>query len=396
MMAAITAAEQGANIQILERLPRVGKKLLATGNGHCNLSNLNSEMNHYHGNPDFIQLIFSQFDRNDTLELFENMGLSWIAESDFGRVFPRSMQASSVLDILRNAMAQRGITENCDATVQRIERTKHDFLIKLGGGDTLQADRVILAAGGRASPNMGSNGSGFTLAEQLGHSIRTPSPAIVQLIWDEPFSKSLKGLKIQASISLKSDGNELRSEIGEIHFMEDGLSGIPALQMARLVNESLEKEQIPVLHINLLPDLQSDDIHKQLMDRMDHFKNQPVQESLISLVHKRLIPVLLKEARIPCDTICSQLNESPVKSLMDALICWKIPVTGTRSWSSAQVTAGGIVTDEVYPSTLESKLVPGLYFAGEIMDVDGDCGGYNLQWAWSSGWVAGKSAADIS
>lgn len=393
MMAAISAAERGPVVEVLERLPRMGKKLLATGNGCCNLSNQNTGLEHYYGDPDFIQDVFSQFGLNDTLTYFENLGLSWITEPDTGRIFPRSLQASSVLDILRNAMAQHGVTETCNVTVKHIDRTDREFLITSGNGNTIQADRVILAAGGRASPNLGSNGSCFALAEQLGHTVHAPRPALVQLTWEQHFSKSLKGLKTLAGITLKSEEKTLRTEIGEIHFIENGLSGIPALQMARGVHALLDQGQSPVLHINLLPDLDKEAIRQQLARRISLFKDQSVQDSLISLVHKRLIPILLNEAGIAPDTICAKLTEDKIRSLTHVLIDWQIPVTGTRSWSSAQVTAGGVLTDEVHPRTLESKIIPGLYFAGEILDVDGDCGGYNLQWAWSSGRVAGKHAA---
>jgi predicted Rossmann fold flavoprotein len=392
MMAAISAAGEGASVQVLERLPRFGKKLLATGNGRCNLTNMNFGMTHYHGNPEFIQSVFSQFDPDTTLKTFEELGLSWIAEPDTGRVFPRSLQASSVLDILRNAMARRGVREICNAAVKQIQKLDGKFRITLGDGNILEADRIILAAGGRASPNMGSNGSGLALAEQLGHSILTPRPAIVQLTCAADFSKRLKGLKIQACITLKSEGKTLRTETGEVLFTEDGLSGIPAMQMARGVHESIGNGQPPVLHIHLMPDLSREKIHTHLVERISQFKNQSIQESLISLLHKRLIPVLLTGAGIDPACLCSQMLENNVQTLADVFTDWRIPVTGTRSWSSAQVTAGGVMTDEVDPATLESRLAPGLYFAGEILDVDGDCGGYNLQWAWSSGRVAGKHA----
>jgi len=396
MMAAIIAAEQGAVVQVLERLPRVGKKLLATGNGRCNLSNQDMTADHYHGDTEFIQSVLSQFGFKETLQQFEQLGLSWIAEPETRRIYPRSLQASSVLDILRTAMKHRDIKETCDAPVKQIQKTDNSFQVLLGSGETIRAGRVILTAGGRASPNLGSNGSGYKLAEQLGHTIRPTKPAVVQLTWKQDFSKRLKGLKVQAAIALKNDEQILRTETGEIHFTDNGLSGIPALQMARLVHEFLDKGQTPVLHINLLPGLTHEDVRKELVNRIHRFPRQSIQESMISLLHKRLIPVLLNKAGIEPGSVCSKMTEMDIKSLIITYTDLQIPVTGTRSWSSAQVTSGGVITDEVNSNTLESKLVPGLYFAGEILDVDGDCGGYNLQWAWSSGWIAGKSAAIIS
>lgn len=393
MMAAISAAEHGADVRILERMPRVGKKLLATGNGRCNLSNLNMGPEHFHGDREFIRAILSECNLDATLKQLENLGLFWISEPDTGRIFPRSLQASSILDVLRNAMDRRGVTETCDAVVQKILRTGRAFQIILGDGHALNADRIILAAGGRASPNLGSNGSGFQLAKQLGHSVSAPRPAIVQLTWKRTFSKRLKGLKVQARIELEGDGKLLRTESGEIHFTEDGLSGIPALQMARLVHDALDKGHTPVLHINLFPDLDRETLAPRLSDRLRRLPDQTVKTGLISLIHKRLIPVILTEAGIDPESFCSRLADDAPEHLIRVLTDWQIPVTGTRSWSSAQVTSGGVITDNVNPRTLESNLVPGLYFAGEILDVDGDCGGYNLQWAWSTGWIAGRHAA---
>lgn len=392
MMAAIAAADHGAGIRVLERLSRVGKKLLATGNGRCNLSNRHMEPDYFHGDPDFIQSVLSRFGLDRTIRQFEAMGLAWISDPE-GRIYPRSLQASGVLDLLRNAMAQRGVVETCETSVQQIKPQGRTFRIMLGDGSTLEAGRVILAAGGRAYPSLGSNGSGFRLAGELGHTIRSPRPAIVQLTWKQKFSRRLKGLKVQARIVLTSDGNALRTESGEILFTEDGLSGIPALQMAQQVHACADKGITPVLHISLFPELDKKTFREQFLNRLLRFQDQPLPDTLITLIHKRLIPVLLSEAGIHPDTLCSQLSDRDRNQLIQVLTDWQIPVTGTRSWSSAQVTAGGIATDEVNPETLESKIITGLYFAGEILDVDGDCGGYNLQWAWSSGRLAGRHAA---
>ncbi len=397
LMATISAAQQGAHVVILERMDRVGKKILATGNGRCNLTNLNIRLENYHGaSSDFIRTVLDQCPLTQTLDHFEKIGLAWQTDGESGRVYPRSCQASSVLDVLRLTCHRLQIEEICNAEVTQVTRKADGFIIILKNGQPISAKKIILAAGGRAAPGLGSNGSGHTLAQKLGHTLVEPFPAIVQLELDVSFIRQLKGVRCDAQISILDGRKTVRTETGEIQFTEYGLSGIPALGMARSVHEIQAGGSIPAICLNLFPEWSSNQLTAHLVNRFQNIADTSIADALISLIHKRLIPVILKQCGIDFHQICGTLTSDDVERLVLILTHWIIQVSGTKSWNEAQVTAGGVDTREVNPETLESKIFPGLFFTGELLDVDGDCGGYNLQWAWSSGWVAGKHAAKKS
>lgn len=396
LMAAIAAARQGVFVTVLDRMPRVGKKILVTGNGRCNFSNRHISSSSYNGSsPAFIDTVLDQFDLTQTLNVFETMGLAWIEEPGTGRLFPRSKQASSILDLLRLEAQKLSVSEKCDSTVTRLESKNGQFHAHLKDGETLRSNRVVLATGGRAVPNLGSNGSGYKIAEQMGHSIIHPFPALVQLVGQSPWKQALKGVKCEAELLLFCNKQIIKREKGEIQFTQDGLSGIPALRLARPIHSLFNSNKQPgvSLNINFFPDYDQSSVRELLEKRLSLFQDFPIHQALISLVNKRLIPVFLKSASINNDILCSELHEKKTDQLHSAMTSLAFPVTGSRSWSDAQVTAGGIDTAEIDAESLESKKQTGLYFAGELIDVDGDSGGYNLQWAWSSGWVAGTRAA---
>ncbi|MGI5999063.1 MAG: NAD(P)/FAD-dependent oxidoreductase [Lutispora sp.] len=394
MIASIAAARNGAEVFILEQLPRVGKKLLATGNGRCNLTNANMNIRSFHGsNAAFALTALKQFDERAVMDFFEDLGIHCVIESE-GKVFPASGQASSVLDVLRFEMAYLGVKEICDARVESITYGKKGFKIRVKDRDAITADKVILAAGGKANPGLGSNGSGYTLAKALGHNLIEPFPALVKLKIDAPYLKALSGAKLNGEAAIEADGKVLRQERGEILFADYGLSGPPIIQLSRTAGEQLRRGKKANIILDLFPEKSLKEIEDLLKRRTSLREYKPFDFSFIGLINKRFINVILKEAGISAlQTPCKDITSDEIKVVARKMKRWVMSISATRSWSEAQVTAGGIDVADIDAETMESKIIPGLYFAGEIMDIDGDCGGFNLQWAWSSGYVAGLSAS---
>lgn len=394
MAAAIMAARAGARVTVLERMQRVGRKLLATGNGRCNLSNRRIDASHYHGaDPAFVNGVFGQFGLDETLAFFDALGVI-AEEEDEGKLFPASRQASSVLDVLRYEMDQRGVTEVCSAIVHAVERHRGGLRCVCGDGRIFDAARVVVCAGGKSSPNLGSNGGGFKIAQAMGHAIIEPFPALVQVRLDAPCLDQIAGVSLQGEAEAWVAGRPVRKERGELLFTKYGLSGPPILQLSRIFSEAAMRGRASHLRLDLFPALTHEALAARICDRTAKDPRKSIAFSFVGFLHKRLIPVLLQAAAIrdpqrPCGT----LDADETARIASVLKSWALPCAGTQSWMHSQVTAGGVDVREVDPATLESKRMPGVHFAGEVLDIDGDSGGYNLQWAWSSGAVAGMHAA---
>jgi len=396
LTAAMAAKYNGAEVTVLERKDRVGKKILATGNGRCNLSNTDLSITHYHGsNPKFAYGALSRFDFHKTMALFERLGIAWKVE-DGGKVFPMSDQASSVLDVMRHELEVLGVETRCEAKVSEITKENGEFVLQLGNGEKFKAHRVIIATGGKAAPNLGSNGSGFNLAQQMGHSIVEPFPALVQLKLAAGFLKQISGVKFEGEAEILVNDKCRARACGEILFTGYGISGPPILALSRPAGEYLRQGKKVILKVVLITHLSREELEDFLVDRLKRQAHKTLLFSFVGFINKRLIRVLLKEAGIEdVNKQAGQVTAGERNAILKILQDWRFEVTGTNSWTAAQVTAGGVDVKDIDPKTMESKLVPGLFFAGEVLDIDGDCGGYNLQWAWSSGYVAGESAATI-
>lgn len=394
MMAAIAARRKGAEVTILERNPRIGKKILVTGNGRCNFANINVGANCYQGqNPRFVYSALAGFGVEKTIAFFEKLGIAPKVEEQ-GKVFPMSDQASSVLDVLMYELQETGVQIICDAYVKSISKKKEGFNLELENGSVWQGDKVILATGGKAMPSTGSDGNGFALVKALGHKITPIFPGLVQLKLAGEYFQRIQGVKFVGTAEVLHQNKIVAQDRGDILFANYGVSGPPILQISRKAGELLQQSAEVILKISLIDSIPVDELKKMLLTR---FKNQPgktVEFSLVGLINKRLIPVVLKEAGIG-DLRCSVRNLSArdCERIAKLLTDWRFKVRGTKGWASAQVTAGGVATHEINQKSMESKLVHGLFFAGEILDIDGQCGGFNLQWAWSSGYIAGQNAA---
>lgn len=397
MLGAIVAARNGAKVVIYERMNRVGKKLLATGNGRCNLTNIGLNENNLgcmHGtNKEFASSILKRFTVEETIKFFETLGIAHKVE-DGGKVFPMSDQASSVLDVLRYELDKLGIEVICDIQIDKIKKLKDGFLLIDSNKEEYKTNKVIIATGGMSSPNLGSNGIGYKLAKELGHSIIKPFPALVQLKLEASFLKAIKGVKFDGAASIILDGNTLRKEEGEILFTDYGISGPPILQLSRNAVGALENKQQPFIEIDMFPNHTYEELLDLINLRLSYQYDRPLDFSFIGLINKRLIPIILKEANIyDINRLCCEISNKEIEKIVSLLKSWKFTIIGSQSWANSQVTAGGIDLKDICPNTLQSKIVPGIYFAGELLDIDGDCGGFNLQWAWSSGYVAGYEAS---
>ncbi len=393
MVAAIAAARLGAPTLVIERMQRVGKKILATGNGRCNLANRFLSLDRYHSSDrGFVGSVLGRFGLEQTLDFFRELGIE-TREEEEGKLFPLCGQASSVLDVLRYEMDRLGVETLCDARVQSIEAGSRGLTCVCTDGQVFPCGRVIVAAGGKSSPNLGSNGGGYKIAQALGHRVSEPFPALVQINLNAPFLKRLSGLKLDGAARARVGGKVLRTEGGELLFTDYGLSGPPILQISRLLSQATTCGWEAAVELDLFPQWSEADLVERLSRRFQEQAGKPLEFSFVGFLHKRLVPVVLMAAGIESKGTCERLDPASVKRLVALLKGWEIPVTGTQSWMHSQVTAGGVELSEVEAETLESRLARGVYFAGEVLDVDGDCGGFNLQWAWSSGHVAGTAAA---
>lgn len=393
MMAAISANIQGADVVLIERNDRLGKKLLATGNGRCNYTNKNLNIKNYHGeNPKFAYSGLSQFNVDNTIDFFEVMGIT-PALGEEAKVFPLSFQSSSMVDILRFEIENSEIKLITDAYVSKIERSKDKFQIILKDNRSFGSDSVIIATGGMALPNSGSDGNGYKLCEDLGHTIIDIVPGLVQLNLEGDYFKRLNGTKFVGRAELYVDGKMSIEDTGDILFTSYGISGPPILNLSRTAIYNLNKDKNIEIRVSIIHHMNLEKLYEYLSYRFAIMTKKTLEMALIGFINKNLIIPILREIGIDKNKMASNLSKEEVRSLSKILNSWSFKVIGNQPWAHAQVTAGGVNTDEVNNKTMESKIVKGLYIVGELLDVDGDCGGYNLQWAWSSGYIAGERAA---
>ena len=392
MMAAIVANINGADVTLLEKNDRIGKKLLATGNGRCNYTNTNISIRNYHGeNPKFAYSALKSFDSRQTQDFFERLGITPALEEG-GKVFPLSFQSSSMLDILRYEIEELNIDLITEAEVVGIIK-KDDFLVKLKDNREFIADRVIISTGGMAMPASGSDGDGYKLAKSLGHRVTDVFPGLVQLKLDGNIFKGLKGVKFKGVARLYRDDKMLLEDMGDILFTDYGISGPPILQLSRTALFHLNRNRQVQLEVSIIYTKTLEELKEYLTTRFLYMPKKTVETSLIGMINKRLIIPILKEVKINKNKSIAHITEDEIESLASILISWKFKVIGSMPFKDAQITAGGVNTKEIDSKTMESKLIKGLYMTGELLDIDGDCGGFNLQWAWSSGYMAGIDAS---
>lgn len=388
MAAAIAAAESGEHhVTLIERQARVGRKLLSTGNGRCNLTNMNPAPGHYHGgNPAFPHYALTFWTAERVLEFFAQLGLMTVSEYG-GRIYPLSNQASSVLDVLRFALEKPNITLLTGTCVEAVRRKGKGFSLSWEGGG-MDCDRLIIACGGCAGSKLGGVMDGYNLLKSLGHSRTALHPSLTQIRTRPEIPRSMKGVKVQAGVSALKGKKPIAQGSGDLLFADNGVSGTVIFDISRAVATSGEGIS---LEVDFFEALDKSAVKKYLFSRKAARPAAPAKEIFSGALHSRVGLALCKYAGINPETGCAELGAGEIDALASASKALRLEVTGVSGFESAQVTAGGISTAEFYPATMESKLVPGLFACGEVLDVDGDCGGYNLQWAWASGLLAGGS-----
>lgn len=391
MMAALGAAERGAKVTILEATARIGNKILLTGNGKCNFANeVMDESCYYCKDENFVPKIFEQFSPKDLCDFFERNGMFY--KSKNGYLYPYGEQASIVLDILRYAIKRSGVKVVENAKVLCITKNAENFLVETENGQNFLFDKVILCTGGRSYPKTGSDGSGYKIAKKMGHSVFPTVPALVQLCGNDSFYKMIAGVRSEGVVSLKIDNEFVRKERGEIQFTDYGISGIPVFQLSRLASYGLyEKKEVSVF-ADVLPDVSKEDLKETVLKRYALYKDGTLEEFMCGLVNKKLSLLAIHMAGKKAQGLVKDATVDDLNKIVMYLKNIEFHINQTKSFDTAQVTAGGVLTDKL-DANLQSKCTKGLYFAGEIVDVDGICGGYNLQWAFISGYIAGRSAA---
>jgi len=449
LMAAIIAARNGAKVVILEHMDIVGKKILATGNGKCNYTNINWQPEFFiSDNMEFSWEVVNRLPVEETLLFFERLGV--YPKNKGGYIYPNSNQASSVREVLLSEVNRlkieimtltevskieqnngeinsvfnitynyikpkesKNIKGNKNLKLKNIKSNENTILnykeidSKINNASNkkyilednfdkefnIQAKKVIIATGGKSAMHTGSDGSGYKLAKDLGHSIIKTVPALVQLRGSEQFFKQLSGVRIDAEVNLYINKKQIASDRGELQFTDYGISGIPVFQISRYASKAISKGDGVCVYIDFMPKYSSAELFEILDNRKNYNNHKTLKEFFIGMFPDKFISVLLNKCSLLSEQKVYEINAKTLRLLTKELKEFKINIVETNSFKNAQVTAGGVNTKEVNIKTLESNVVKNVYFCGEILDVDAICGGYNLQWAWSSGYVAGLSAA---
>ena len=388
LMCAIRAASRykDKKIVIVEAADRVGKKLLVTGNGRCNLTNLNAAPVSYHGDGagDLINILFEKYDPWYVIDFFNSLGLFTYADGE-GRVYPRSNLASSVLDVLRLELRRLGVEEICGSAVTEIRRAGKGYELIASDG-RITAQKVVISVGGCAD-YAGRPSPSAALSDRLGLPRSSFAPALCPVKVDSDMIKPLKGVRVNSAVSLIHKGKAIRSERGELQFADGALSGICVFDLARYANTLGDCR----LSVDLLPELSREQTEGELRRLISLRGNCPASELFVGVFHKNIAQATLKQCGVGQSTLCKDISDKEINSLTDHIKDWRFTVIPRRDFRNAQVTAGGVLLSAVDPRTLESKRHKGVYITGEALDVDGDCGGCNLQFAWASGMLAGDS-----
>ncbi|HKL79351.1 MAG TPA: NAD(P)/FAD-dependent oxidoreductase [Mobilitalea sp.] len=407
LVAAIAAARMGSKVIIIEQKEKAGKKLLATGNGKCNFTNLVQTPECYRSEDStFAMKVLSNFDHHQTIAFFEKLGI--VPRDRQGYLYPNSEQASSVVQVLlmecerlqvrlvynervtaviNKSLSDKSeqLNEQFQVTTQSQEESNHN--------SNYYARKLILCSGGCASPKLGSDGSGYVLAGKLGHGMIKSLPALVQLKSPDKYLKTISGVRTTGRVTAISKQRILAEEEGELVFTDYGISGIPVLQLSRFVAKALDLRADTYLTIDFLPQYSREEIVIKLKDRITQNVDKSLEQMLVGLFNNKLSYVMILQAKLDPYKKVKGLKEQEISQLVQQIKQFAMQINGTNSFDNAQVCTGGVPTYEVDPITLESNKCHNLYLCGELLDVDGTCGGYNLQWAWSTGFLAGSAAA---
>lgn len=388
--AAISAAQRGGRAILLEGNPQLGRKILISGNGRCNLTNLDAdELSHYHGTqPRFARQALSAYPLQRTLDFFRDLGVE-LKEEKRGRLFPVSDQAQSVVDLLEDYLQFLGVEVVKNAKARTAVKEEGLFQVRTADGRCWEAGRVVLASGGVSVAKLGADRSGIGLAESLGHTATPLYPGLVPLVSPDQYLHQMQGVKVWAEVRAPLGKGRVAVDIDDLLFTQYGVSGFTILNLSARVVPLLERGPVE-LQISLFPGQRAEQVSELLRTRWQRHPHRSLALSFAGLLHSRVVGPLLQKLDLPAALPVERISKAQRWALAQFLTHWPVVVTRPREFDHAEVTIGGIRTSEVDPATLESYLVPGLYLAGELLDVHGDLGGFNLQWAWSSGFVAGQ------
>lgn len=390
LMAAAAAASKGARVALLEHKDDIGKKILATGNGRCNFTNTDMSVNKFHGSKALIKNGLAQFNYSDTIRFFKELGIP--AYDNAGYIYPNSRQAASVVAAFRMELMRLHVDVKTGINITDIKPAddRTGYCIQTDKG-SFKSKRLIIACGLTASPKLGSDGSLFRQIEALGHHIQKPLPALCGFSCDGLNFKKITGVRCDATVASVIDGQMTEQNTGELQLADYGISGIPVFQISSLMSRALDKGQRVEVIIDFLPAFSDDELNGYIKDRsITTTDNRSLNEMLNGLLNNKLLLELIHKSGVSPDKKGRLLTDDDCKSLTRSIKHTAVSVKKPRGAEFAQVCAGGIYTKEIDVRTLESKIHPGLYFCGELLDVDGICGGYNLQWAWTSGYIAGE------
>ncbi len=387
LTAAISLRRKGHPVLLLERNDRVGKKLLASGNGRCNLTNRTVTPEHFHStDPSFVSAVLKGYDTGTIETFFGRMGLP-LVEGKAGQMFPMSLQAGSVVETLIYTAQEAGVTIRTSTEVHAVTVTREGFSVR-SGTQSWQSRYLMLAAGSPAAPQLGGSSSGLELARTLGHTIHPPLPALVQLESDAPWLKRAAGVKREGIVRLYVNGEEVERKHGDLLFTPYGISGLAILDISHRASLALSEGGWCELKLDLFPHFTKEQLTRLMLDHTDPSSHKPLPLWLHGFLNKKLVPIVLEQAKCTARNE-RELNRKRIGKLVYALRNFTLPITDTHGFKHAEVALGGIDLGEVDPATMRSRIVPGLFFGGEILDVVGDRGGYNLHWAWVTGMRVG-------
>jgi len=391
LCAAILIGRAGKKVTLLEQNKSVGKKILVSGNGKCNITNKHIGTERFHGNePAFIHAVLKGYDFQTVSDFFHSIGLE-LVEGKEGKIFPMSFQAASVVDLLEFEAKRVGVEIVCECKVTRVTKKETGFSLETIQGEK-QTDKLLITAGSPAAPQLGGSDSGYLFATTMGHSLIPRHPALVQLCSEESWVKQCAGVKVEGSATLYANGEEVTRREGDLLFTNYGISGLAVLDLSREVSTRLGAFDYCELSLDLIPKYSKEKLTNLLMNRIDKESPKPVQLWLQGILHKKLAKMIIEQSRIK-SRVERELNRKEINKLVHTLKNLKLSISDTKGFKHAEVATGGIDTREIVPETMASKIVPDLYFAGEIIDVDGDRGGFNFHFAWVSAMRAAKAVS---
>ena len=386
LIASIRAAERGRRTLLIEKSDRIGRKILAAGNGRCNL--MNSGENRYYGDAAFAGRVLAQAPRETLAAFFARYGLA-LTEEDEGRIYPATFMSSTVLSVLKAGMALRGVQVKTNAAAEAIRPEGGGFETVIRGGERLRSGKVMIACGGAAQPKLGGSTDGYSLLKSLGHRLIPIAPALVPLTTDRKSISGLAGLRARCEATVLNDGKAVHRERGEALFTEYGVSGICVMQCARFARESGTTLSLNLME-HLFPDRAS--ALREMKRRRELYAEESPAMLMIGMMAEKLGYAVLKQAGIPMQgETAAKISDAQLEAIIQTGYGYQLRICGNRGLDYAQVTAGGIDCREFTPENMESRLIPGLFAAGEVLNVDGDCGGFNLMFAFTSGLVAGNA-----